>query len=154
MPRELITRDWCDPCFSAGEHNEGDTHTITLDRRKPRELILCERHGKELMEPLQALLDDAPIVDAPTSTRATATRPTVRAGSAGTHPTQHGTPPPGHVAPPVLNPPADLPAPTVGPEGETVWTCEEHGLYFSTKERARPSQSIRLHLRRVHGQNV
>jgi hypothetical protein len=76
MAREVRIINWCDPCFREGNRIEadGDPIVITVGTRKsdkPRELMLCEVHMKEVLSPLLAELEHAPIYkdDAlPTST--------------------------------------------------------------------------------------
>lgn len=58
MPTEVLIRAWCDPCYRDGVHEEGISRTLGIDRAKPRKLILCERHQKELVGPLEELLNE------------------------------------------------------------------------------------------------
>ena len=84
MPKEIVVNAWCDPCYAEGEHSPGDEVTIAvadLARMKPRTLLLCERHRKEVYDPLREFLvvygvatdTDAP-TPSPAKRRATSTR--------------------------------------------------------------------------------
>jgi hypothetical protein len=58
MPREIQINDWCDPCADQDLHTPATaTPPITLGGMKPRTLLLCERHQKEILEPLHDLLN-------------------------------------------------------------------------------------------------
>lgn len=54
MVREIIT--WCSPCFAEDVREQATTVVVALDGGKPRALDVCERHNKELVEPLRELL--------------------------------------------------------------------------------------------------
>lgn len=73
MAKEILTRVWCDLCLGEDEEREEATHTnnaVTLGlggRARPLTLDLCERHLKELLEPLAEALAayGAPVGDTP-----------------------------------------------------------------------------------------
>ena len=56
--KELIVRAWCDACIADDDtaRAEGTTSKVSIDVLGPLELELCERHEKELLEPLRRLL--------------------------------------------------------------------------------------------------
>lgn len=57
MAREVVTRIWCDVCLDNDQYAEGvETPPITIGSLKPRVLALCERHQKEVFEPMRELL--------------------------------------------------------------------------------------------------
>jgi len=73
MAKEILTRVWCDLCLGEDDSREEATHrdnavTLGLGRgARPLSLDLCERHYKELLEPLVEALSGygAPVGDAP-----------------------------------------------------------------------------------------
>jgi hypothetical protein len=60
MAREVIVKTWCDPCLGEDAHSEGRElpalHLPELPGPKPRVIALCERHEKEVYQPLLNLL--------------------------------------------------------------------------------------------------
>lgn len=66
--KQIQTLIWCDLCYGSDESQEEATHrdvTVTIGlgaRTKPHSLDLCERHFKELIEPLQAALQEFGVV--------------------------------------------------------------------------------------------
>lgn len=60
MVREVIT--WCSPCFAEDVREQATTVVIALDALKPRALDVCERHRKELVEPLRELLSEMGVI--------------------------------------------------------------------------------------------
>lgn len=61
MPKEVVVNAWCDPCFAEGEHEPAEEYTLgfaDLARMRPRTLLLCERHRKEVYEPLRNLVEE------------------------------------------------------------------------------------------------
>lgn len=54
MAREVIFRDWCDPCLDHDDVREPATHKtppVTLNG-KPYVMDVCDRHHKEMVQPL------------------------------------------------------------------------------------------------------
>lgn len=56
MAKTVITTIQCDVCLSVDDLNEGETVGVSLDNARAREIDLCERHHKELVEPLALAL--------------------------------------------------------------------------------------------------
>lgn len=57
MPKEVIITSWCDPCFAEDVKTESTyEEPVTLGSMKARTVLMCERHYKELVEPLRELL--------------------------------------------------------------------------------------------------
>lgn len=59
MPKELVVNAWCDPCYEDGEHEPAEEIVVALGdlaRMKPQVALLCERHRKEIYEPLHELM--------------------------------------------------------------------------------------------------
>lgn len=178
MPRTIIVTQLCDPCFTEDVHTEGETYLIRIGVRradKTKELLLCERHRKELLDPLAEVLANAATYDGDAPPIAPGVSPVkpakkvpgsatlapsaARAGNSGVSTVPAEDAPEGHMVRPLTTWPKDLPEPRTGPSGETVFwcpTCEEAGtpVEFSTRERKRPAQSIRLHLRQQHQWDV
>ena len=82
MAREIIQRVWCDPCLinSEGEEHSDATETvITVGSMKPRNLALCDRHAKEMLDPLVEVLKEVAIAEPAVQARvATAVAPSDR----------------------------------------------------------------------------
>jgi hypothetical protein len=64
--KEHLIRTWCDGCVAVDMRTEGETHTIKIDG-KAAEVDLCERHVKQLIEPLLAVIEErgVPVKPAP-----------------------------------------------------------------------------------------
>jgi rubredoxin len=56
MAQELIVSTWCDACLAEGERTEGEPVSVALGRSVALILDLCERHRKELVDPLAETL--------------------------------------------------------------------------------------------------
>lgn len=54
--KEHVIRTWCDAC-PEGEREEAVTHHVAIDSQRS-EVDLCERHVKQLLEPLALLVGD------------------------------------------------------------------------------------------------
>jgi hypothetical protein len=65
MAREVQVFLLCDPCLNEEDvRTEGDTFVVAVGNLKPREIVMCERHYKELLQPLHDMLPDLPTTDA------------------------------------------------------------------------------------------
>lgn len=62
MAREVVVHLWCDPCLAEDQHVEGQElpplHLPELTGNRPRVAAVCERHYKELYQPLLDLLEE------------------------------------------------------------------------------------------------
>ena len=82
MAKEIVTHSWCDLCLGVDENREPATQldqvvTLGLGKgAKPLSLDLCERHHKELFEPLLEALSafGAPVMDPSSASRASGPR--------------------------------------------------------------------------------
>jgi len=178
VPRQLVIIETCDVCAVDGVDDSEATYTLVFDfnrdrpkpaNKKANEVLLCETHHKQYVtEALERLLEASrPYEQAadrrpggrPTQAGETPAAAPARA-SKGPSTTPAANAPEGHMAAPLSEWPSELPAPTVGPEGETVFTCPEctgedkAKATYSTRERKRPQHSIRLHMRQLHGWEV
>jgi hypothetical protein len=160
MVREVRTLNWCDLCFAADEHEEGTTHTISLNSRGGYAVIeLCARHEAELLLPLQEVLVEhgrparGEQAGQPVKTHG-------RKGTGGGYP----CPVPGCNYGPYALPggvsehmrkkhPQPKRQTQESPQGELLpldpFTCEVCGADFS--ESTRPSQALAGHRVRSHG---
>ena len=176
MPRQVVIQETCDLCADNGEETPA---VITLvfafnenrpwpTNKKPMEALLCDVHRKEV----QGVMDTLARVARPWDEGTPVKKPTAPSGSgraaegartsSGVSLVPQDGAPEGHMARPIPESkwPEGLPKPTVGPEGETVFQCTEctgdaqAEATFSTKDRKRPVQSLRLHMRQQHGWDV
>lgn len=56
MVTEIVR--WCSPCYEDDIKAEGHAVTVVLDGGKSMSVDLCDRHDKELIEPLRVLLSE------------------------------------------------------------------------------------------------
>lgn len=61
MARDLVTYIWCDPCLAEEVREEGREHTLTYGGWKARRIAMCERHEKEVLNPLLDILKDGEV---------------------------------------------------------------------------------------------
>jgi hypothetical protein len=61
MAREIATFIWCDPCNLDEVREQGVEHVVTYGSWKPRRIALCERHEKELLNPMLEVLKEAEV---------------------------------------------------------------------------------------------
>lgn len=167
MGREFKIINWCDPCQREGNQVEadGDPFIVTVGARKsdrPKELMFCEVHRKEVMGPLLAELEFAPNYNL----EATVLPAVVKAASAPKANTGVSSTPASGAAEGFMGKflaveeyPEGVPTPTVNGQ-EQVWSCPEADCKddpktsWSNKDRARPFQSLRLHMRQLHGWDI
>lgn len=55
MVREIVT--WCSPCFAEDVKADARTVAVVIDGGKPLTVDVCERHDKEIVQPLRELLE-------------------------------------------------------------------------------------------------
>jgi hypothetical protein len=165
MAREIIMSTWCDPCIANGERAEGEEFIVRVGVKKsdkPRIIALCEVHQKEMLAPVLDILKGAPVHDEDAPVPAQATLPGMPKDKPAKIDQPAASARPGFMGPTLEAAalPTDIPHPVTKDDGEQIWSCNEKeckgkpDTTWSNRDRKRPFQSLRLHMRQLHGWEV